>query len=73
MFFLYVYVSIPALQISSSVPFSLAFPGGLDGKESARNMRDLSLNPRSGRYPGEGHGNPLQYPFLEHLCGQRSW
>ena len=67
-FFLYVYISIPALQISSSVPFFLAFPGGLDGKESACNARDLGS---SGRSPGEGHWNPLQYPFLENLHGQR--
>ena len=35
------------------------------GKESACNARDLSLNPGSGRSPGEGHGNPLQYSCLE--------
>ena len=35
------------------------FPGGSDGKESACNAGDLSSVPGSGRYPGEGNGNPL--------------
>ena len=26
---------------------------------------DLSSIPESGRFPGEGNGNPLQYSFLE--------
>ena len=28
--------------------------------------------PGLGRYPGEGHGNPLQYSCLENPYGQRS-
>ena len=28
--------------------------------------------PGSGRFPGEGHGNLLQYSCLEHCYGQRS-
>ena len=35
------------------------FPGGSDGKESARNAGDLDLIPGLGRSPGGGHGNPL--------------
>ena len=27
--------------------------------------RDMGLIPKSGRYLGGGHGNPLQYSFLE--------
>ena len=34
-------------------------PGGSDGKESACNAGDLSAIPGSGRFPGEGNGNPL--------------
>ena len=34
-------------------------PGGSDGKESACNVGDLNLIPWLGRFPGEGHGNPL--------------
>ena len=48
------------------------FPGGSDGKESACNAGDLGSIPGSGRTPGGGHGNPLQYPCLENPHGQRS-
>ena len=43
----------------------LGFPGGLAGKASARNAGDLGSIPGSGRSPGEGNGNPLQYSCLE--------
>ena len=43
------------------------FPGDSDGKESACNAGDSGLIPGSGRSPGEGHGNPLQYSCLENL------
>ena len=52
--------------------FKLGFPGGSDGKESACNTGDLGLIPGLGRSPGKGHGNPLQYSFLENPHGQRS-
>ena len=41
------------------------FPGGSDGKTSAYNVGDLGSIPGSGRPPGEGNGNPLQYSCLE--------
>ena len=36
-------------------------PGGSDGKVSAYNAGDPGSIPGSGRSPGEGNGNPLQY------------
>ena len=36
---------------------------------SAGDVRDVGLIPRSGRYPGEGHGNSLQYSCLENIWG----
>ena len=48
------------------------FPHSSDGKESACNAEDLGSIPGSGRFPGEGNGNPLQYSCLENLHGQRS-
>ena len=39
--------------------------GGSDRKESACNARDPGLISGSGRHPGEGNGNPLQYSCLE--------
>ena len=47
----------------------MGFPGGSDGKESAYNAGDSSSIPGSGKSPGEGHGNPLQYSCLENLNG----
>ena len=41
------------------------FSGGLDGKASVYNAGDLGSVPGSGRSPGEGNGNPLQYYCLE--------
>ena len=54
----------------------MAFPGDSDGKQSACNAGD----PNSGRSPGEGNGNPLQYSYLENykngqwsLVGYSPW
>ena len=38
-----------------------SFPGGSEVKASAFNAGDLGSIPGSGRSPGEGNGNPLQY------------
>ena len=48
------------------------FPGGSDGKASAYNEGDPGSSPGSGRSPGEGNGNLLQYSCLEKSYGQRS-
>ena len=46
------------------------FPSGSDGKASAYNAGDPGSIPRSGRSPGEGNGNPLQYSCLKnHMDG----
>ena len=37
----------------------------LSGKESACNTGDVGSIPGSGRSPGKGNGNPLQYSGLE--------
>ena len=50
----------------------MGFPGDSAGKESTCNMGDLGSVPGLGRSPGEGNGNPLQYPCLENPHGQRS-
>ena len=41
------------------------FPSSSDGKASACNAGDLGSIPGSGRSPGEGNGDPLQYSCLE--------
>ena len=48
------------------------FLSGSEGKDSACNVEDPGSIPRSGRSPGEGNGNPLQYSCLENPHGQRS-
>ena len=50
----------------------MGFASGLDGKESAWNAGNPGPIPGSGRSPGGGHGNPLQYSGLENPHGQRS-
>ena len=49
------------------------FPGGSDGKEFAYNAGDLCSVPGSGRSPGEGNGNPLQYSCLENSMDRGTW
>ena len=49
------------------------FPGGSDSKESAFNAGDQGLIPESGRSPGEGNGNPLQYYCLENSMDRGAW
>ena len=44
-----------------------------DGKASACNVGDLGLIPRSGRSPGEGNGNPLQYSCSENSMDGGAW
>ena len=44
---------------------SVGSPGGSEGKASACNAGDLGSIPESGRSPGEGSGNPLQYSCPE--------
>ena len=51
----------------------LGFPCSLVGKELACSA-DLGQIPGLGRSPGEGNGNPLQYPCLENLMDRgASW
>ena len=53
------YITLPG-----GLTYLICFPS-LAGKEFACNVGDTGLIPGSGRYPGEGNGNPLQYSCLE--------
>ena len=44
---------------------NMVFPNSSDSKASAYNAGDLGSIPGSGRSPGNGNGNPLQYPCLD--------
>ena len=48
------------------------FPGGSEFKVSA-NTGDLGPIPGSGRSPGEGNGNPLQYSCLGTPTDRGAW
>ena len=47
--------------------------GGLDGKESACNVGGAGSTPGSGKFPGEGNGNPLQYFCLGNPIDRGAW
>ena len=52
------------------------FPNGSVGQQSACNAGDrgnMGSIPGSGRSPGGGNGNPLQFSFLKNPMGQRAW
>ena len=55
------------------MPQAEHFPGGPDGKASVYNAGDLGLIPGSGRFPGEGNGNSLQYSCLENPVDGGAW
>ena len=64
-----------SLKIKSTLLSGL--PRSLSGQESACEEGDRASIPGSGRYPGEGNGNPLQYsclgnPWTEEPGGQQS-
>ena len=46
---------------------------GSDGKGPACNVGDPGSIPGSGRSPGEGNGNPLQYSCLENPTDGGAW
>ena len=63
-----------------SFGMNLGFPGGSDGKESARDVGDPCLIPGLGRFPGEGNGTQLnssilawRSPWTEEPGGYSPW
>ena len=61
-----------SVELSYLLEASL-FPGGSEGKASACSAEDLGSIPGTGRSPGEGNGNPLQYPCLENPMDVEAW
>ena len=51
----------------------MGFPGGSEVKASASSVRDPGSIPGSGRSPGEGNGNTLQYSCLENPMDGGAW
>ena len=61
----------------------MGFPGGTSGKQKTNKQTNLPANegdrrnvgsiPGSGRSPGGGNGNPLQYSCLENPMDRGAW
>ena len=51
----------------------MGFPGDSEVKASACNVGDLGSIPGSGRSPGEGNGNPLQYSCPKNPMDRGAW
>ena len=54
----------------------MGFPGGKVVKNPPANTedtRDTRLIPRSGQFPGEGNGDPLQYFCLGNPIDRGAW
>ena len=51
----------------------VGFPGGSAKKNLPANARDAGSIPGSGRSPGEGDGNPLQYSCLGNSMDRGAW
>ena len=69
-------VTIINLLISTGLQSSRASQGALVVKNppvNAGDARDMGLILGSGRSPGEGNGNPLQYSCLENPMGRGAW
>ena len=49
----------------------VGFPDGSVIKNPSVNAGTVGVIPGSGRFPGDGNGNPLQYPCLENPMDRR--
>ena len=54
-------------------PLYQGFPGGSVVKNLPTNAGDMGSIPGSGKFPGEGNGNPLQYSCLENPIDREAW
>ena len=71
-----------SLTKSKNTKLTCGLPRWSSGEESACNAGDVVLIPESGRSPGKGNGNPLQYSCwenpmepgaLQSIGSQKSW
>ena len=63
----------PISQIHLAYFASLGSPWWLCGKESACSVGVVGSITGSGRFPGGGNGNPLQYSYLENSTDRGAW
>ena len=63
----------PGNLYDPGIELGRGFPGSLDGKESAYSVGGWGSIPESGRSPGEGNGNSLQYSYLDNSMARGAW
>ena len=56
-----------------NIPIHVGFPDGSVVKNPSVDARDEGSVPGSGRSPGGGNGNPLQYCYLENPTDRGDW
>ena len=70
------FLSFSTSDIEGLVIVSWGFPGATVVKNlpaNSGNSRNVSLISGSGRSPGEGNGNPLQYSRMENSMDRGTW
>ena len=67
------FLNRPEVNINRRATKGEGFPGGSEVKAFASSAGDLGSIPGSGRSPGEGNGNPLQYSCLENPMNREAW
>ena len=75
-FFFFIFqscVHTEALRSLSFIIITHAFPGDSVVKNPPNNARDMGSIPGSGRSPGEGNDNPLQYSCQGNLMDRGAW
>ena len=74
----YFYILIQQLTFDilvfiNEMSWRYCFPGGAVVKNLPANAGDAVFIPKTGRSPGGGHGNPLQYSHLENPMNRGAW
>ena len=70
--FIWVYVTNHLICLVQKLYLD-CFRSAVTKKRQTCNMQLPTSSIWSGRSPGEGHGNPLQYSCLENLMGKGAW
>ena len=75
--FIHIHIEMFLYYHIRKIHYQMGFPGGAGVKNlpaaKARYLRDLGPILGSGRNPGGGHGNPLQYSCLENPMDRGTW
>ena len=64
---------VKLMNFATGITGLSGFLGGLVVRNLPANARDMDSIPGSGRSPGGGNDNPLQYSCLENPMGRGAW